>query len=265
MHDAAQPPKASPLSAIILAAGQGTRMKSARPKVMHELCGRPMVEHVIRAALEAGAEDVVLVVGFGRAEVEAHVQRTFPGRVRIAVQEEQKGTGHAVQMCREAMEGREGQVLVLSGDVPLLTGNTLTALAKHHAEGGFAATVLTAIFEDPSGYGRLIRREDGRVDRIVEHKDASEEERAVREINSGIYLFHTGHLFRCIHRLSPDNAQGELYLTDVIRFLVEDGLPVSALPTRDAEEIQGVNTLEQLAHVEEELRRRREHGSIRSR
>jgi bifunctional UDP-N-acetylglucosamine pyrophosphorylase/glucosamine-1-phosphate N-acetyltransferase len=250
------------LSVIVLAAGKGTRMKSELAKVLHPCLGRPLIAWVLDQADAAGARHQVVVVGHQR---EAVMEAVADRGVHFAIQAEQKGTGHAVQMCREAMEGREGQVLVLSGDVPLLTGNTLTALAKHHAEGGFAATVLTAIFEDPSGYGRLIRREDGRVDRIVEHKDASEEERAVREINSGIYLFHTGHLFRCIHRLSPDNAQGELYLTDVIRFLVEDGLPVSALPTRDAEEIQGVNTLEQLAHVEEELRRRREHGSIRSR
>ncbi len=241
------------LSVIVLAAGKGTRMKSDLAKVLHPCLGRPLIDWVLDQADAAGASHQVVVVGHQR---EAVMEAVGGRGVHFAIQSEQKGTGHAVQMCREAMEGRQGQVLVLSGDVPLLSGDTLKALAHHHDAGGYAATVLTAIFDDPTGYGRLIRRADGQVDRIVEHKDATEEERAVREINSGIYLFHTEQLFRCIHRLTPDNAQGELYLTDVIRFLVDDGLPVSALPTQDAEEIQGVNTIEQLAHVEEELRRR---------
>lgn len=242
------------LSVIVLAAGKGTRMKSDLAKVLHPCLGRPLIDWVLDQADAVGARHQVVVVGHQRESV---MQAVGARGVHFAIQAEQRGTGHAVQMCREAMAGRGGDVLVLSGDVPLLSGGTLQALCRHHLEGGFAATVLTAMFEDPSGYGRLIRRADGQVARIVEHKDASEAERAVKEINSGIYLFHTEELFRCIDRLQPDNAQGELYLTDVIRFLVEDGLPVSALPTQDAEEIQGVNTVEQLAAVEMELDRRR--------
>jgi len=245
------------LSVIVLAAGKGTRMKSDLAKVLHPCLGRPLIDWVLDQADAVGARHQVVVVGHQR---EAVMEAVGGRGVHFAIQAEQKGTGHAVQMCQEAMADRAGEVLVLSGDVPLLSGATLEALCRHHREGAFAATVLTAIFADPTGYGRLIRRADGQVDRIVEHKDATEEERSVQEINSGIYLFHTGHLFRCIHRLRPDNAQGEHYLTDVIRFLVEDGLPVSALPTLDAQEIQGVNTVEQLAEVERELMHRRGTG-----
>ncbi len=242
------------LSVIVLAAGKGTRMKSDLAKVLHLCLGRPLIDWVLDQADAVGARHQVVVVGHQREAV----MMAVGGRgVAFAVQAEQKGTGHAVQMCRAAMAGRTGDVLVLSGDVPLLGGRTLKALREIHGQGGHAATVLTALFDDPAGYGRVIRDAAGRVARIVEHKDASEAERAVREINSGIYLFDVERLFGCIDRLSPDNAQGELYLTDVIRFLVEDGLPVAALPTDDPAEIQGINTVEQLAQVEQELARRR--------
>jgi len=241
------------LSVIVLAAGKGTRMRSDLAKVLHPCLGRPLIDWVLDQAEAVGARHRVVVVGHQKEEVMAAVG----GRgVVFAHQDEQRGTGHAVQMCREAMAGRTGDVLVLSGDVPLLGGDTLRALRRHHEEGGHTATVLTAFFADPTGYGRIIRGSDGRVARIVEHKDATKAERAVREINSGIYLFDTERLFACIHRLRPDNAQGELYLTDVIRFLVEDGWPVSALPARDPAEIQGINTVEQLALVEAVLARR---------
>jgi UDP-N-acetylglucosamine diphosphorylase/glucosamine-1-phosphate N-acetyltransferase len=241
------------LSVIVLAAGKGTRMKSDLAKVLHPCLGRPLIDWVLDQADAVGARHQVVVVGHQREAVMAAVGARG---VTFAVQAEQRGTGHAVQMCREAMAGHGGDVLVLSGDVPLLGADTLRALRRHHEDGGCAATVLTAIFADPTGYGRILRDAAGRVARIVEHKDASEEERGVSEINSGIYLFNTERLFACIDRLRPDNAQGELYLTDVIRFLVEDDLPVSALPTEDPAEIHGINTVEQLAAVEAELRRR---------
>lgn len=238
------------LSVIVLAAGKGTRMKSDLAKVLHPALGRPLIDWVLDQADAVGARHQVVVVGHQREAV----MEAIGGRgVTFAVQAEQKGTGHAVQMCREAMAGRTGNVLVLSGDVPLLGAATLEALRRVHEQGSHVATVLTALFEDPTGYGRVLRDGAGRVARIVEHKDADESERAVREINSGIYLFDIQRLFGCIDRLQPDNAQGELYLTDVIRFLVEDGLPVAAVPTDDPAEIQGVNTLEQLAQVEREL------------
>jgi len=245
-------PDTRELSVIVLAAGKGTRMKSDLAKVLHTCLGRPLIHWVLDQADAVGARHQVVVVGHQREAV----MESMAGRGAVfAIQAEQKGTGHAVQMCREAMAGRTGDVLVLSGDVPLLRGATLRALLEAHG-GRHAATVLTALFEDPTGYGRVIRDEGGRVSRIVEHKDATEAERAVNEINSGIYLFDVERLFGCIDRLSPDNAQGELYLTDVIRFLVEDGLPVAALPAEDPAEIQGVNTVEQLATVEVELARR---------
>jgi bifunctional UDP-N-acetylglucosamine pyrophosphorylase/glucosamine-1-phosphate N-acetyltransferase len=229
-------------------------MKSDLAKVLHPVLGRPLIDWVLDQADAVGAHHQVVVVGHQR---EAVIEAVGGRGVSFAIQAEQKGTGHAVQMCRDAMSGRRGDVLVLSGDVPLLSGATLSALLAAHGQGVHAATVLTAHFDDPTGYGRVIRDASGGVDRIVEHKDASEAERAVSEINSGIYLFDIEKLFGCIQRLSPDNAQGELYLTDVIRFLVEDGLPVAALPTTDPAEIQGVNTVEQLAQVETELAGRR--------
>jgi bifunctional UDP-N-acetylglucosamine pyrophosphorylase/glucosamine-1-phosphate N-acetyltransferase len=241
------------LSAIVLAAGKGTRMKSDLAKVLHPCLGRPLIHWVLDQAEAVGAAHQVVVVGHQREAVMAELA----GRpVVFAVQAEQRGTGHAVQICRQAMAGRGGETLVLSGDVPLLRGATLRALLAAHRGGHCAATVLTALFADPSGYGRVIRRPDGKLARIVEHRDAGPAELAVGEINSGIYVFDSARLFACIDRLRPDNAQGELYLTDVVRLLVEDGLEVAALPTDDPAEIQGINTVEQLEAVEAELRRR---------
>lgn len=241
------------LSVIVLAAGKGTRMKSDLAKVLHPCLGRPMIDWVLDQAEAAGARRTVVVVGHQR---EAVVAAIGARGVEFAVQAEQKGTGHAVQMCREAFADAEGVALVLSGDVPLLSAETLRQLRRMHADGGFSATVLTAVFEDPTGYGRIVRDGAGQVTAIVEHRDATPEVLAVQEINSGIYLFDTALLFRYIERLDTDNAQGELYLTDVVRLLVQDGHSVGACRTADPEEIQGVNTLEQLAAVENALRAR---------
>jgi UDP-N-acetylglucosamine diphosphorylase/glucosamine-1-phosphate N-acetyltransferase len=243
------------LSVIILAAGKGTRMKSDLAKVLHPALGRPMIDWVIDQAQEVGSCRTVVVVGHQR---EAVIEAVRGRGVEFAVQEQQNGTGHAVQMCRDAFEGAGGDVLVLSGDVPLLRGETLQELATNHRQAGRKATVLTALFPDPTGYGRMIRDEQGAVRRIVEHKDASEAERAVQEINSGIYLFDISLLFKYIQQLETNNAQGELYLTDVVRFLVEDGHPVGAVIADDPNEINGVNTVEQLAEVERLLTERRE-------
>lgn len=238
------------LSVIILAAGKGTRMKSDLAKVLHPALGRPLIHWVLDQAEAAGAGHKVVVVGHQREAVIESVQERG---VTIAVQEQQLGTGHAVQVCREAMAGHTGQVLILSGDVPLLSPGTLRQLHAFHVDSSSAATILTAEFDDPTGYGRIIRHADGKVLKIVEHKDAQPKELAVREINSGIYLFDVGLLFEYIGRLDTDNAQGELYLTDVVRLLVEDGHPVGALCTPHQEEIQGVNTVEQLREVENQL------------
>lgn len=243
----------STLSVIILAAGKGTRMKSDLAKVLHPALGRPMIDWVIDQAQAVGSSRTVVVVGHQRESVIDAVR----GRgVEFAVQAEQKGTGHAVQMCRSAFEGVGGEVLVLSGDVPLLRDETLQELISAHRGAQRKATVLTALFDDPTGYGRVIRNGQGAVERIVEHKDASEAERAVKEINSGIYVFDISLLFKYIQRLETNNAQGELYLTDVVRFLVEDQHPVGAVIARDPNEINGVNTVEQLAEVERLLAER---------
>lgn len=244
----------SELSVIILAAGKGTRMKSDLAKVLHPALGRPMIEWVIDQAQEAGSRRTVVVVGHQRESVIEAVQ----GRgVEFAIQAEQHGTGHAVQMCAPAFLNVAGDVLVLSGDVPLLRGETLQNLITSHRQAGRKATVLTAMFEDPTGYGRVLRDATGAVKRIVEHKDASEAERAVQEINSGIYVFDISLLFKYIHQLDSNNSQGELYLTDVVRFMVEDGHPVGAVIAGDPNEINGVNTVEQLAEVERLLLERR--------
>jgi UDP-N-acetylglucosamine diphosphorylase/glucosamine-1-phosphate N-acetyltransferase len=241
------------LSVIILAAGKGTRMKSDLAKVLHPALGRPLIDWVLDQAEAAGATYKVVVVGHQR---EAVMEAIRDRGVSFAIQAEQLGTGHAVQMCREAMAGHAGQVLVLSGDVPLLSPGTLKALSAYHADASHAATILTADFEDPTGYGRIIRDEKGRVVKIVEHRDATEGELAVREINSGIYLFDVALLFKYIQLLDTDNAQGELYLTDVVRLLVDDGHSVGAFCTQDSMEISGVNTVDQLAEVEKVLRNR---------
>jgi UDP-N-acetylglucosamine diphosphorylase/glucosamine-1-phosphate N-acetyltransferase len=241
------------LSAIVLAAGKGTRMKSDLAKVLHTCLGRPLIDWVLDQAVAAGAQHQVVVVGHQRESVMA---ATGGRGVDFAIQSEQLGTGHAVQMCREAFASRKGLVLVLSGDVPLLTAATLRRLREVHDSEKRDATVLTAIFDDPSGYGRVIRDAAGSVVGIVEHKDAKPAELEVKEINSGIYLFDIELLFKYIERLDTDNAQAELYLTDVLRFLVEDGFSVGALATEDQAEIQGVNTLDQLDEVERCLNER---------
>ncbi|MCB9472988.1 MAG: NTP transferase domain-containing protein [Candidatus Delongbacteria bacterium] len=242
------------LSVIILAAGKGTRMKSDLAKVLHPALGRPMIDWVIDQARAAGSCRTVVVVGHQR---EAVIDAVSARGVEFAVQAEQKGTGHAVQMCAPSFGSARGDVLVLSGDVPLLRGETLADLLREHRAAGRQATVLTALFDDPTGYGRVIRDADGAVRRIVEHKDASDGERAVKEINSGIYVFDISLLFQYIKKLDSNNSQGELYLTDVVRFLVEDGHSVGAVIAADPNEINGVNTVDQLAEVETLLRARR--------
>jgi UDP-N-acetylglucosamine diphosphorylase/glucosamine-1-phosphate N-acetyltransferase len=241
------------LSVIILAAGKGTRMKSDLAKVLHPALGRPLIHWVIDQAKDAGSTYTVAVVGHQRESV---IASCADKNVDFAIQAEQKGTGHAVQMCKELFAKKSGQVLVLSGDVPLLRAQTIKDLGRVHLESGNIATVLSANFTDPAAYGRMIRDSNGQVQKIVEAKDASAEELQVREINSGIYLFDVKLLFEYIQRLDSNNAQGELYLTDVVRFLVEDNHKVGAMIGDDEDEIMGVNTIEQLAEVESVLKSR---------
>ncbi|HWP98999.1 MAG TPA: bifunctional UDP-N-acetylglucosamine diphosphorylase/glucosamine-1-phosphate N-acetyltransferase GlmU [Vicinamibacterales bacterium] len=243
------------LHLVILAAGKGTRMKSAAPKVLHRVAGLPMVEHVLRAAAPLHARTTVVVVGY-EADRVRQALAGWPG-LRFALQEPQLGTGHAVLQAAPALAGARGTLLVLSGDVPLLRPATLAALVARHREQGAAMTVLTALVERPDGYGRIVRDEAGTLLRIVEERDASPAERAIREINTGIYAFALEPLFDALHAVGDRNAQGEYYLPDLAAIYRERGLRVEALVADDWQEVIGVNTRQELAEAAAALRRRR--------
>ncbi|MGW3528671.1 bifunctional UDP-N-acetylglucosamine diphosphorylase/glucosamine-1-phosphate N-acetyltransferase GlmU [Streptomyces olivaceus] len=239
-----------PAAVVVLAAGEGTRMKSATPKVLHELCGRSLVGHVLAAAGELDPENLVAVVGHAREKVTAHLAEIAPD-LRTAVQEQQNGTGHAVRVGLEVLGGAvDGTVVVVCGDTPLLTGETLRALAATHSAHGNAVTVLTAEVPDATGYGRIVRDgASGAVTAIVEHKDASESQRAVREINSGVFAFDGRLLAEALGKVRTDNSQGEEYLTDVLGILREAGHRVGASVAGDHREIAGINNRVQLAEA----------------
>jgi bifunctional UDP-N-acetylglucosamine pyrophosphorylase/glucosamine-1-phosphate N-acetyltransferase len=243
----------APVTAIILAAGQGTRMKSARPKVLHELCGRPMIHHVVDAATAAGAGDVIVVVGHGRAEVASYLASAFGARVRTVVQEVQQGTGDAVRCALPALAAEAERVLVLYGDTPCLDAVELARLGRalDTAEPAAPLAMLTVRVPDPTGYGRILRDAAGRVVRVVEQKDASEAERAIDEINPGIYLSRAPFLREAVGRLSSDNAQKELYLTDIVAMAAARG--VAAVVSRDPDSLAGINDRAQLAAAEDLL------------
>lgn len=240
--------------ALILAAGKGTRMKSSLVKVLHEVAGRPMLGWPLAAAREAGAEEIVVVTGHQADRVRACL--AAENGVSIALQEEQLGTGHAVACAMPELEKQEGSVLILCGDTPLLTGATLKKLADDHATFGAAVTVLTARMENPHGYGRIVRDAGGQVRRIVEQKDASPDEQAIDEINSGIYCMDLAFLRAHIGGLKSENAQNEYYLTDLVAVAVEKGLGCRGVMTADPQEILGVNDRIQLAEAAAVLRSR---------
>ena len=226
-------------AAIILAAGKGTRMSSDLPKVLHDVGGKPMVGHVIDALRPLTAGRIYLIVGY-RAELVEEVCKDEG--VHFVLQREQLGTGHAVMQAEQALGEFDGTVLVLNGDVPCIRTATIEAFVRYHQAEGAAATVMTARLEDASGYGRIIREPDGSLARIVEHKDASGGERAINEINSGLFCFDRRRLFEALEATSRDNTQGEYYLTDVIEVLKARGEPVRACCVDDAREVTGVNT-----------------------
>ena len=256
MHDNEQTPR--PLAAVIMAAGQGKRMKNPdKAKVMHELAGTPLVGHVVALARRLGCAPVVVVVGHQRESVIAYIE-SLDASVRTAVQAEQLGTAHAVLTTEPALAEFAGDVVILSGDAPMTRPETLTAALLLHRERQAAVTVLTAVLPDATGYGRVIRDGEGSILRIVEHKDASEEERAVREINSGIYVFDRTLLFEALHRVGNDNAQGEYYLPDVFGIFQREGRTMVPFVVDDIEEIRGVNTIEQLEEMETLYARRAE-------
>jgi bifunctional UDP-N-acetylglucosamine pyrophosphorylase / glucosamine-1-phosphate N-acetyltransferase len=236
------------VTAVVMAAGLGTRMKSATPKHLHPLLGRRLVDWVVHAALDAGVERVVVVTSPDAAD-------KFPG-VEVAVQPTPLGTGDAVRSARAALERFDGDVLVLNGDVPALTADTLRALLETHRSEDAAGTVLAFEPDDVRSYGRIVRDGNGNLARIVEAKDASADELALREVNSGIYVFRASKLWPLLDRLEPKNAQGELYVTDTLGMLVDDGDRVAVHIAEPAWEVEGINTRVELAFVAAKLRDR---------
>ena len=242
----------SDLMAVILAAGKGTRMNSALPKVLHQVGGRPMVEHVIHAACEAGAVRNIVVIGFGAEKV----RECLGDQAEYALQEQQLGTGHAILQAKNAIGNFSGTILVLCGDTPLLRSETLKMLYQMHCQKKAAATVLTARLSNPTGYGRVIRGAVGQVLRIVEQKDASPVELSCDEVNTGIYCFQTTALFSALDQITCNNQQGEYYLTDVLEILASGGSRVDAVQVDDYQEMLGINSRVQLAEAEKILRNR---------
>ena len=246
----------SPVAAVvILAAGEGKRMKSSRSKLLHEIAGHSMLSYAVTAATTVQPQHIIVVIGHLRDQVAAHLDEIAP-HVLTAVQEQQLGTGHAVQVALDQLADLTGDVIVTMGDVPMLTGETLAALLLQHRASQAAATVLTAQVPDPTGYGRILRGADGMVTSIVEHRDADDIEREITEINSGIYVFDAPTLRSALTELAPSNDQGELYLTDVLAVLREAGKPLGAYVIDDLWQTEGVNDRIQLSRMNAELNRR---------
>jgi bifunctional UDP-N-acetylglucosamine pyrophosphorylase/glucosamine-1-phosphate N-acetyltransferase len=243
------------LSVVILAAGKGTRMKSARPKVLHPLAGRPIVDHVLRTSAELRPDRTVLVIGHAAEEVRQALAG-WPD-LQFAVQSPQLGTGHALLQAEPVLQGQDGTVLLLYADVPLLSSATLQRLLEAHRSARAAATVLTAEMEDPYGYGRIVRDGSGRIERIVEERDASGSERAIREINTGIYALQLAGLFPSLQQLATDNAQGEYYLTDLVSQYRQEGKRVETLCIPATDELRGINSRVDLAELSSVVRARK--------
>ncbi|WP_079914917.1 bifunctional UDP-N-acetylglucosamine diphosphorylase/glucosamine-1-phosphate N-acetyltransferase GlmU [Paenibacillus sp. 32352] len=243
---------------IVLAAGQGKRMKSKLYKVLHPVCGKPMVGHVVTVLEQLQTQRTVVVVGHGAESVKAYLG----DRAEYALQEQQLGTGHAVLQAKELLGNEDGLTVVLYGDTPLVTTESVQEMIRVHQEKGAAATVMTAIFDNPFGLGRIIRDAQGRVSRIVEQKDCNAEEREIKEINSGMYCFTNRKLFDALSKVKNDNAQQEYYLTDVIGILVNEGDIVEAYCTPDAMETLGVNDRVALSEAEQLMKSRINRGHM---
>ncbi|WP_152005463.1 sugar phosphate nucleotidyltransferase [Desulfoluna spongiiphila] len=239
---------------VVLAAGKGTRMKSDKAKVLHEVLGRPMVDYVMASAREIAGPDVVVVVGHQADAVKAAVAERHAAF--FALQDEQLGTGHAVMSARSAIGEATKQVVILCGDVPLVKPETLKELVRAHETAGRAVSVLAVSLDSPTGYGRMVTGENGALLRIVEEKDASAEEKAIKEINSGIYCVDAGFLFSALDKVKSDNAQGEYYLTDIVEIAVQDGAGAGVVTGGSAREVTGVNTVNDLETVRQMLEER---------
>ncbi|MEK7671772.1 MAG: sugar phosphate nucleotidyltransferase [Bacteroidota bacterium] len=235
------------LAVVIMAAGKGTRMSNPdMAKVMFTVNGKPMVEHVVDLALRLDASRVVVVVGWQKDSVLRHLAKEFGSKVECVEQNPQLGTGHAVMQAEKALSNFDGDVLVLSGDVPMMSFESANSLIALHRTSDARATVLTAVLDDATGYGRILRNTDGTVLGIVEHKDAAEEQREIKEINSGIYVFDAKLLFESLKHITPTNAQKEYYLTDVFHYFWLHQFKVCASVAKNPLEIQGINTVAQL-------------------
>jgi bifunctional UDP-N-acetylglucosamine pyrophosphorylase/glucosamine-1-phosphate N-acetyltransferase len=240
------------LYVLVLAAGKGTRMKSSLYKVLHSVCGKPMIQHVLGTIKPLKPVTSYIVVGYGAEKV----KETMGEDYTYVLQEEQLGTGHAVKMAKNELIDKKGSTLILCGDTPLLTSETLEALVRHHQQQQSAVTLLTANLDNPFGYGRIIREADGQISGIVEEKDASPEQRDIKEINTGVYCFNNQLLWKAMDQLSNQNAQNEYYLTDAIRILHQQGQKVVTFETNDIDQTLGVNDRVALAEAEQIMRQR---------
>lgn len=238
--------------AVILAAGKGTRMKSNKSKLVHKIYGKELVKRVVETAKKSDIQEVITIVGYKKEQV----QLVLGESVKYAYQEEMLGTGHAVLQAESYLKDKHGKVVVLNGDVPIIRSETIKKLINKSIKNKEYATVLTAIYDNPNGYGRIIRDDGGNVKEIVEEKDATEEQRKIQEINSGIYCFDIQELLKALKELKPNNAQGELYLTDVVKIMNEKGLKTGAVIVKDNTEILGVNDRMQLELLTKVLRMR---------
>lgn len=239
-------------SSVILAAGMGTRMKSKMPKVLHKVCGKPLCKWVIDASKEAGAEKVCTIVGH-KAEL---VKEEIGDVCEFALQAEPKGTGHAVMQAIDFIKSVNGEIVILNGDTPLVTADAVKNAIEYHKANGNQATVITAILPDATGYGRIVRDADGGVRKIVEQKDANEEEKRINEVNSGMYVFDSESLVYALAKITPNNAQGEYYLTDTLEILLDAGKKIGGFAIADNDEIRGINDRVQLNEAERIMSRR---------
>lgn len=239
-------------TSVILAAGMGTRMKSKMPKVLHKVCGKPLSKWVIDASKAAGSDKVCAVVGH-KAET---VKEVLGDVCEFALQAEQKGTGHAVMQAIDVIKNSKGEVVILNGDTPLITAETINKAIEYHKNNGNQATVITAILDDATGYGRIVRDNDGSVLKIVEQKDASKEEKKINEVNSGMYVFDAQSLVYALDKITPNNAQGEYYLTDTLEILLSAGKKIGGYAISDNDEIRGINDRVQLNEAENIMQKR---------